>query len=178
MTFWLVCSFCLWMFLLAFFFSFFFFDWIILHNFQGGKPAAGTNFPDYLIFPPSPKQLPFPMFPHKKQPCQLSPGPPPCQAVWRGRPWAKQAAGWAGWAPTEVGVRRPLICPLFTEQKCHSIFCLAFFLEVEKLFWIPLTSASGSFSSRKSKSSSELWALCLGAVILRGTCLPLKDYSS
>lgn len=95
---------------------------LIIHSFQEGKHAAGTNFPGRVNCP---KWLPFPMFPQKKQPCQLSPAR--CftpWAAWRGCLWAKWAPGWAGWASRwESG---PLSCPLFTVQECHSTFCLPF----------------------------------------------------
>lgn len=61
------------------------------------------------------------------------------QAVCWGCPWSKRAACWRG--AQETSDLPPL--------HCHSIF---HFLEVEKLFWIPLTS----ISSRKSKFSPGL----------------------
>ena len=87
--------------------------------------------------------LPWPTAVHPRLAGEDAPGPSGVQA--------EQAEPQQRWE-----VRRPLICPLFTVQECHSTFCLAFFLEVEKLFWIPLTSASGSVFSKKSKFSPEL----------------------
>lgn len=163
--------------LCLFFFSFFFY-WIILRGFQGGKPAAGTNFPDYVIFPlwtrvaisyvPSQEAalpaLPWPTAVHPRLSGEDAPGPSGLQA--------EQAEPQQRWGSGDLWSTPSSLCS-------HSVFCPAFFLEVEKLFWIPLTSVSGFFLFKKEQVQS--WtsrALCLGAVILRGTCLALNDFSS
>lgn len=117
---------------------------------QGHKPIAGTDY--YLMFSPHHKQLPFLMFPHQNN--HESPSPAHCHALWSGKAaprWsnvhAKPQQRWG----QEISGQSP-----FTLQKRHSIFCLAFPLEVEKLLWILLPYASGSFSSVKSKFRPEL----------------------
>lgn len=147
MTFWLVFSFHHWIFLpffLSFFHPFIFFGWIFLHSFQGGKPAAGTNFPVYLIFPPCPKQLLFPMLLHEKQPCQLFPGALPCTLGCL----MGMLPGQVGrrLSPSRGGGQETSDLPLLPYAEILSHFLSCFFLGSWKTFsgshWLLLLSLS------------------------------------
>lgn len=156
MTFWLVSSFHLWIFLP--FPSPFpppFFGWFFLHSLQGGKSATGTNFPVYMIFPPVPTAaisyvpswktalpaLPWPTAAHPGLSDEDAPG----SSGMQDEPQQRWGSG-ALWSDHSSLCRN--IIPFFV---------LLFSQKLENLFWIPLASASGSFSSsRMSKFSPEL----------------------
>lgn len=145
------------------FFFFFSFDWIILHSFQGGKPAAGTNFPDYLIFPLCPKQLPFPMFPHEKQPCQLLLGLLLCTPGCLLRLPLVQAGCMLTWGSGD----------LWSTPSSLS-FNFPFLRSGKTL----LDPTDFYFFKKEQVQSWSSRALCLGAVIFRGPCLILNYFSS
>lgn len=171
MTFWLVFSFHHWIFLsffLSFFHPFIFFGWVFLYSFQGGKPAAGTNFPVHLIFPTCPKQLLFPMLLHEKQPCQLFPDVLPCTlGCLMGMPLGQVGHRLS---PSRGGGQETSDLPPLPYAEILSHFLPCFFSQkLENLFWIPLASASWLFLFFK-KEQVQSWASrarCLGAVILK-----------
>lgn len=139
----------------CFFFFFFFPFSLIIHSFQEGKHAAGTNFPGRVNVPSCPKWLPFPMFPQKKQPCQLSPGLLFCTLGCLERVPVGQMGSRMSRLSLKMGVRTSELPPLHCAGMSFH-FLPSFSLEVKKFFQILPTSAYGSFSPRKCKFSPEL----------------------